>query len=389
MRWFAVLIFASYISFGAEARVDAKSNEILNAVGAGLAAAKSAELELRLSVKTTNGPTPGEDLAAAYTLVVERPNKFALVLKSGTLGATIVCDGTNTVTFIPEPAMYTVQKAAKQIGGIENAAPAGDMGSMAFITALFSNDPKSALLAGVIEAKYVGREKIGEADYDRIDMKQEGLDWRLFTTVGEKPMVRCIHVTIPQLSLSMDFSAWKLNAAIPRERFAFTPPVGARKVARLLDEEEKEGEESDLVDEAIPKLKLKTVDGETFETASLKGRVSILVVWSGEAEHCLAAIQSAAELTAVRKGVGIYSINIDEKPDRARIKTILGNNKSAVKTALDQNGQVVEKFEIEGVPTTFLIDKEGIVRKAFLGYHAEFPAILAKDIDALLAPAPK
>jgi len=44
------------------------------------------------------------------------------------------------------------------------------------------------------------------------------------------------------LSMSMDFTDWKLNQAIPAERFVFTPPAGAKKVEKLTDEEEKEGE---------------------------------------------------------------------------------------------------------------------------------------------------
>jgi thiol-disulfide isomerase/thioredoxin len=260
------------------------------------------------------------------------------------------------------------------------------MGSMAFITALFSDHPRAALLMGVLEAKYAGREKVGATECERIDMKQDGLDWRLFTTLGEKPLVRRIEVTIPQLSMSMDFTDWKLNQPIPAERFAFTPPAGAKKVAKLSDEEEKEGEDSELIGRAVPKLTLKTIGGETFDTATLKGHVSLLVIWAGEAEHCASALQAAAELAAPRKGVTVASINIDEKPDVARIKGFLGK-KANMKTALDKDGEVVDKFEVEGVPMTFLIDKPGIIRKAFLGYHQDFKKLVGDEIDALLAPA--
>jgi peroxiredoxin len=285
------------------------------------------------------------------------------------------------VTFIPKPGIYTVEKAPNTIAGPASSGPTGDLGSMAFITALFSDTPGAALLAGVLEAKYAGREKVGATDCERIDLKQEGLDWRLFATVGAKPFVRRIEVTIPQLSMSMDFTGWKLNEAIPRERFVFTPPAGAKKVAKLLDEEEKEGEDSDLVGETVPKLKLKSLDGATFDTATLKGKAWILLIWAGEAEHCAKAIQAATELASARKDIGIATINVDEKPDLARIKGFLGKNK--LKTALDQDGQVVEKFEVEGVPLTLLIDNAGVIRKAFLGYHQEFKILLGKEIDAL------
>jgi hypothetical protein len=307
-----------------------------------------------------------------------------MVIKQGALGATIVCDGTNTITFVPQPPMYTVRAAGKQIGGVDPAA--ADMGTMAFITALFSDNPRAALLGGVREAKFVGREKIGADECDRIDMKQEGLDWRLFTSAGEKPLVRRIEVQIPHLDLSMDFTGWKMNAPIGSERFRFTPPAEAKKVDVLAGAEEKEGEDSDLVDEPLPKLKLKTIDDAAFDTASLKDAVSVLVIWSGDAEHCLKAIKAASEIASAQTGVRMYTINIDEKPDRTRIKALLSKHKLNVKTvAMDHDGEAVEKLELEGTPTTFLVDKAGVVRKAYLGYHQDFPAILAKEISALQA----
>jgi peroxiredoxin len=236
-----------------------------------------------------------------------------------------------------------------------------------------------------LEAKYAGREKIDGVECDRVNMKQEGLDWRLFTTTGEKPLARRIEVTIPQqLDMSMDFTEWKLSAAIPNERFKFVPPPGAKKVDKLLDEEEKEGEDSDLVDEPMPKLKLKTLEGDVFDSAALKGHPTILVVWSGEAEHCLNAIKAAMDLAAAKK-IAIYSINIDEKPDKLRIKNFLKTNKLNVKTAIDENREAVEKLEMEGVPTTFLIDKAGVIRKAYLGFHKDFKGLLEKEIEALQA----
>jgi hypothetical protein len=35
------------------------------------------------------------------------------------------------------------------------------------------------------------------------------------------------------------------------------------------------------------------------------------------------------------------------------------------------------------VPTTFLIDKKAVVRKAYLGFHNDLKTMLAKEIDAL------
>jgi hypothetical protein len=109
------------LCFGAEPaptpqKVDAQASEILNALGTQLAGAKTAEAQLHLSVKTPIAPKGEGDLAADYLLSISRPNKLALVVKEGNMGATVVSDGTNTITFIPKPSIYTVQKASPTIG---------------------------------------------------------------------------------------------------------------------------------------------------------------------------------------------------------------------------------------------------------------------------------
>src|SRR3954469_25212957 len=127
---FVAMAMGGLHAFCAEASVGAKANVILNAVSAQLAATKTAEVDLGLVVSATNGPAALGEAAANYSLSIQRPNKMALVLKEGSLGATVVCDGTNTITFIPKPAMYAVHKASKEIGAMEMASQTADMGSM-------------------------------------------------------------------------------------------------------------------------------------------------------------------------------------------------------------------------------------------------------------------
>ena len=382
LTWRLVLTLSLAANIFAAQKIDAKADDLLKRVSAHIASAKTAEVELRLGIKIP-APEGARDMAANYSLSIERPNKMALLLKDEGAGATVVSDGTNSITYIPKPRIYTIQKAPPKIGAIEQAGPTGDMGSMAFILALFSDDPRAALLAGVLEATETGREKVGEVECARIDLKQEGLSWRLFIAGDEKPLVRRIEVTIPQLELSIDFTNWTLNAAIPPDRFKFTPPEGAKKVDNLLDDAERDGEESELIGGEIPALKLKAIDGGQFDSASFRKKTSILVIWAGEAEHCLSAIRAASELAAQNKGVIVQTINIDEKPDKERIKSLLAKHKLSVKTALDQNGEAIENLDLDGVPMTFLIDKEGVIRKAFLGYHSDFKTVVGKELDAL------
>jgi len=385
-RVIAVLLAGASAGFAAEKPldIDAAADRVMRNVATTMGAAKTAEVDLGLTINMEQAPVPQGNLVVSYALAIERPNKLAMALKEGTLGATVVSDGTNSTMFIPPLKAYTVQPAPKDLSGLDYDAssPTGDMGSMAFIAALFSGDPYKSLLAGVKEARHAGREKIGEVECDRVNLQQDGLEWSLFTTSGTQAVVRRIAVAIPQLKMTMDFTGWKFNAAIPADRFKFTPPEGTKKVASLTQEETaEEGADSELIGEKMPEFILKTVEGGAFNSSSLEGRPTILVVWGGEAEHCLSVLRVAGELAS--KDVAIHAINIDEKPDKARIKGLFNKQKMTGAVALDPKHEAVEALEIDGVPMTFLIDQAGVIRKAFLGFHANFKSILTRELQAL------
>ncbi len=387
-RWILILAVAGGMSsFAAAAKVDTNTEALLRKIAATFKEAKTAEVDLRLGAKMKEGG----DLVADYTLAVARSNRFALQLKGEALGASAFSDGTNAITYIPKLNIYTTQAAPPDLRGLE-ADSGNTMGAMAFISALFSGDPYESILSGVLEATNAPPEKIGEQVFQRVNFRQEGLDWNLLVAPGDKPMLRRIEVQIPQLQLTLDFTNWKFNGEIAASRFHFTPPADAKKVASLADatDKEEEGEDSDLVDEPLPSLKLKILDGGTWDTASIRGKETLVVIWSGAAEHCQNALRGAADAVAGMKGAALQTINIDEKPDKAVIKGLLERNKvSAKNAAIDEKQVVAEEFGIEGVPMTFLVDKKGVVRKAFLGYHKDFCELVKKELEAVRAEKEK
>ncbi len=378
----------------AQAKIDLRSSALLARLSALYRQTTNAEVELHLTAKMADVPVPPEDLDARYLLSIARPNQFALVLRDGALGATAISDGTNLTTFLPKLKLFTVQPAPHDLSGLESdsgSASRDTLGSLAFISALFSPSPRDALLAGVLDASYGGPENIGGQECERINFKQEGLLWSLFVLPGDQPLARRIDVKIPQLQMSLDFTHWKLNATFPPDRFKFVPPLDAKKVESFGDasDPDDEGQDSSWVGEIIPAFKLKNLDGTEFDTASLRGSPSILVVWGGEAEHCVNALRAATELAAATPGARLQSINIDEKPDPRRVRALLAKERLALPVALDQKQTAVEALELDGVPITFLIDGGGVVRAAFLGYHPEFKALVGKHLAALAKPGPK
>lgn len=61
----------------------------------------------------------------------------------------------------------------------------------------------------------------------------------------------------------------------------------------------------------------------------------------------------------------MLAVNIGESP--ARVKGFLQTDNLSPPVLLDIKGVVVEKYNIRAIPTTFFIDKNGIIQEKIIG----------------------
>ncbi|MFP2960290.1 TlpA family protein disulfide reductase [Myxococcus sp. 1LA] len=130
--------------------------------------------------------------------------------------------------------------------------------------------------------------------------------------------------------------------------------------------------------------------GETYDLASDRGSVVVLDVWATWCEPCKDALPYYQDLANeyAAQGLKVYALNIDEDP-RA-IPTFLEETKVTLPVLLDQNAQVAERtLKVRGMPTTYFIDRQGVVRHVHEGFAEEFLAKYQTELEALLAePTP-
>jgi hypothetical protein len=50
----------------------------------------------------------------------------------------------------------------------------------------------------------------------------------------------------------------------------------------------------------------------------------------------------------------------------------------------DQGGTVTDAYGVQGIPTTYILDQEGIVRHVHVGFSDSLGQTLAREIEALL-----
>ena len=124
---------------------------------------------------------------------------------------------------------------------------------------------------------------------------------------------------------------------------------------------------SPLIDKPAPSFSLAQLarPESQFSPADMKGQVWLLNVW---ASWCVACRQEHPLLVdlAGRKAVPIIGLNYKDKPDAAAAwLTQLGNPYDL--SVKDMDGRIGIEYGVYGVPETFVIDKNGVIRYKQIG----------------------
>jgi cytochrome c biogenesis protein CcmG/thiol:disulfide interchange protein DsbE len=125
---------------------------------------------------------------------------------------------------------------------------------------------------------------------------------------------------------------------------------------------------SPLVGKPAPDIALPALDAEAesfTRTELAKGRPTIINFWASWCAPCRIE-HSTLEALAAKGGVALYGVNYkdDAKAARGFLKE-LGNPFGKINTDLD--GRVAIDWGVTGVPETFVVDGNGVIRVHYAG----------------------
>ncbi len=133
-----------------------------------------------------------------------------------------------------------------------------------------------------------------------------------------------------------------------------------------------------LIGMELPKLKLANLFDQEKLIFINKGKIVLLDFWE---VWCSPCIKSLPEVEKINEKYGdkidvfgIVTDNIEKAEDFARLKQLSFIN-------LIGNKVFKKELKVRGVPKYFLIDKEGFIRKEYIGFSTE----IQKDIELMIA----
>lgn len=112
-----------------------------------------------------------------------------------------------------------------------------------------------------------------------------------------------------------------------------------------------------------PDFSLKSIQGSVFKLSNQRGKPVLIFFGTTWCPSCRGELAPYKEIyeTYTKLGMEVTYINIMEP--RGKVATFAKNNALTFKILLDESGEVANSYNVVGVPTMVLIDKEGKIIK--------------------------
>jgi cytochrome c biogenesis protein CcmG, thiol:disulfide interchange protein DsbE len=137
---------------------------------------------------------------------------------------------------------------------------------------------------------------------------------------------------------------------------------------------------------AAPNFTLKTLAGETTSLAAQRGKVVIINLWASWCGPCRAEMPAIQRLYEAQREhdltvLAIHGTFQDGEENARAFAQELGLTFPIV---LDRDGAVSRTYHLRALPSTFIVDRKGIIRDIIFGGPLS-EATLLSMIDLLLA----
>ncbi|VAX28894.1 hypothetical protein MNBD_NITROSPIRAE01-1619 [hydrothermal vent metagenome] len=121
-----------------------------------------------------------------------------------------------------------------------------------------------------------------------------------------------------------------------------------------------------------------------FEAEKYRGKVVYLDFWASWCKPCK---QSFPWMQAMHKkyekmGLTVIAVNVDKKKSHA--DGFLKKHPADFPVLFDPSGVLADKYQLAGMPMSYIIDRDGVIRHRHIGYVPAMQANYEQELQNLL-----
>ena len=156
-----------------------------------------------------------------------------------------------------------------------------------------------------------------------------------------------------------------------------SPTGGSRDTASPGDAEKS-------VKSKAPDFSLKDAHGGSLSLSSLRGKVVLINFWATWCPPCKAEMPSMNRLYNEIRNRGFEVVAISTDNSLSTVKDFLARNRIDFPVLFDETKSVTRQYHVFSMPTTFLIDRSGMIVEKFYGEEDWTDPVIRKKIERLL-----
>ncbi len=118
---------------------------------------------------------------------------------------------------------------------------------------------------------------------------------------------------------------------------------------------------------AAPNFTLTSTQGESFTLAELKGKVVLVNFWATWCPPCRAEMPALDAAYRAHKDAGFVVLAVDQMESADIVNAFGAKYNLSFPLLLDGDGAINRQYLVSALPTSFFVDRRGVIRDMMIG----------------------
>jgi peroxiredoxin len=141
---------------------------------------------------------------------------------------------------------------------------------------------------------------------------------------------------------------------------------------------------NNTVGKRAAEFKLPAVNGEEISLQSFRGKVVLLNFWATWCGPCREELPELARMQEKFRPRGLVVVAVTVDNELENVRGFLKKHEVKLQALWDRRKKVADAYAVEKMPSSYLLDRNGVIRFVHRGYSPEELKRIEAEIDDLL-----